>query len=104
MTKKKYDCVIILIDNNCTCNYFNYISITIGFSAYILQFVYHPNNELNHLKAFHREFQKANKESEKVKSQEIWMYKVLLEKNVNDCYPNIKIAFNNIPITYKLWS
>lgn len=31
-----------------------------------------------------------------------WMYKVLLEKNVNDCYSNIEIAFKNILITYEL--
>jgi len=102
MAKKMYDCVIMLINNNCTCNYFKYISITIGSSAHILQFVSHPNNELNQLNAFYREFQKDNKESEKVISQKKWMYKVLLEKNVNDCYPNIEIAFKNVSITYEL--
>jgi len=92
----------MLINNNCICNFLNYISITIGSSAYILQFVSHLNNELNQLKAFYREFKKDNKESEKVISQEKWMYKVLLEKNVTVCYSNIEIAFKNIPITYEL--
>lgn len=48
-------------------------------------------NELIQFKAFYREFQK-DYENEKVISQERWLYKLLLEKNVKDCFPNIEVT------------
>lgn len=49
-------------------------------------------NELIQFKAFYHEFQKDDEENEKVISQLRWMYKLLLERNVKDCFPNIEVA------------
>lgn len=53
-------------------------------------------NELIQFKAFYQEFQKddedKDEENEFKISQERWMYELLLEKNVKDCFPNIEVA------------
>lgn len=49
-------------------------------------------NELIQFKVFYHEFKKNDDENEKVISQERWMYKLILEKNIKGCFPNIEIA------------
>lgn len=50
-------------------------------------------NELIQFKAFNQEFRKDDDgKNDKVISQERWMYQLLIEKNVKDCFPNIEVA------------
>ena len=57
-------------------------------------------NELIQFKAFYHEFQKDDEENEKVISQLRWMYKLLLERNVKDCFPNIEVALRTVSYTH----
>lgn len=50
-------------------------------------------NELIQFKAFYQEFLKDDDgKNDKVISQERWMYQLLIEKNLKDCFPNIEVA------------
>lgn len=49
-------------------------------------------NELIQFKSFCDEFTEEGEIETKVISQERWMYKLLIEKDVKDCFPNVEVA------------
>lgn len=49
-------------------------------------------NEVLQFKNFSNQFQNEYEKSEKHISKERWMYQLMLENNVKDCFPNVEVA------------